>query len=60
MIKIKQKQILHLGCGFNKITGSIGVDINPDSAADVIHDLNNFPYPFKDNRFDRIIAENIW
>lgn len=51
--------ILHLGCGEKKVPGSIGVDINSHSAADVIHDLNRFPYPFPANTFNQIIAENI-
>jgi SAM-dependent methyltransferase len=53
------KKILHLGCGMHKKAGSIGVDFNPKSKADIIHDLNKFPYPFKNNQFDLIIAEHI-
>jgi len=55
----RQRSILHLGCGNEKAPGSIGIDHNPRSGADVIHDLNRFPYPFPDNRFDRVIADNI-
>ena len=40
-------KILELGCGTTKIPNAISVDINPFSKADVIHDLNKFPYPFK-------------
>ena len=50
---------LHLGCGMFKIPGSIGIDINKNSHADIIHDLNKFPYPLKANTFEEIIAENI-
>ncbi|MCH7951962.1 class I SAM-dependent methyltransferase [Patescibacteria group bacterium] len=57
--KRAEKQTLHLGCGMSKIPGSTGVDINPESAADITHDLNTFPYPFRDNQFERIVAENI-
>lgn len=52
-------QTLHLGCGMEKTPSSIGVDINPDSTADVIHDLNVFPYPFPANRFTTVVADNI-
>ena len=55
----QKKTILHLGCGPHKIPGSIGVDINKNIGADIIHDLNKFPYPFKKDQFDKIIAENI-
>ena len=54
-----KRQILHLGCGLNKKQGAIGVDINKNSQADIIHDLNKFPYPFTSNKFDLIIAEHI-
>ena len=50
---------MQLGCGMTKHKRAIGVDINPKSAADVIHDLNVFPYPFPNNFFDGILAENI-
>src|SRR3989344_9103927 len=53
------KQVLHLGCGFKKFPGSIGVDINPRSNADIVHDLNKFPYPFKKDRFELVLAEHI-
>jgi SAM-dependent methyltransferase len=53
-------QILDLGCGKNKSAGSVGVDINPDSMADVICDLNKFPYPFEDNHFDSVISKQVF
>ena len=56
---LSKKQILHLGCGQSKKQGSIGIDILKNSQADIIHDLNKFPYPFRSNQFDEIFAENI-
>ncbi len=50
--------ILDLGCGLRKRPGAIGIDVNPRSHADIIHDLNSFPYPFPDNNFDEIICDN--
>lgn len=52
-------KILDFGCGKKKYPGAIGVDRNPDSDADIIHDLNHFPYPFSSNTFDLIICDNI-
>lgn len=51
--------ILDIGCGKRKRPGAIGVDINPESNADVIHDLNEFPYPFGNSSFDEIYADNV-
>jgi SAM-dependent methyltransferase len=50
---------LDLGCGQHRYPGSIGIDINPHSNADVIHDLDVFPYPFEDNFFDLIYCDGI-
>jgi SAM-dependent methyltransferase len=50
---------LDMGCGKKKIPGAIGIDINPNSDADVIHDLNVFPYPFADNVFDEVNCDSI-
>lgn len=47
-------RILDVGCGINKYPGAIGVDRNPASRADVLCDLDRFPYPFRDGSFDEI------
>lgn len=52
-------KVLDLGCGCSKWPGAIGVDVNSNSAADVIHDLNSFPYPFQDSQFDVIRCNSI-
>ena len=51
-------KILDIGCGKEKVPGAIGVDFNTSFSADVIHDLNLFPYPFKDEEFDKIHISN--
>lgn len=53
------KKILDFGCGKRKRANAIGIDRNPRSDADVLHDLNHFPYPFADNTFDEIYCDNI-
>jgi SAM-dependent methyltransferase len=51
--------ILELGCGRNRTAGAVGVDFNPDSAADIIHDLNVFPWPLESDSFDRVICRHV-
>ncbi len=51
-------KILDVGCGTNKFEGAIGLDNNPRTAADVIHDLGEIPYPFADNEFDLIVSNH--
>src|SRR5258708_39625336 len=53
------KKILDVGCGWNKTPGAIGIDSNPKSHADVIHDLGAIPYPFPDNEFDRSVCRHV-
>jgi SAM-dependent methyltransferase len=51
--------VLDIGCGANKIAGAIGMDINPRTSADVIHDLDDLPYPFSDNAFDEVVGRHV-
>ena len=43
---------LDLACGSNKADGFIGVDICKTDAVDVVHDLNQTPWPFEDDSID--------
>ena len=52
-------RILDLGCGKNKVIGSIGLDNVPLDGVDIIHDLLSIPYPLKDNSFDKIYLRNV-
>ncbi|MDO8492462.1 MAG: methyltransferase domain-containing protein [bacterium] len=50
---------LNLGCGEFKKEGFINVDARFDVGAEVVHDLEKFPYPFKDSEFDHIEADHV-
>jgi SAM-dependent methyltransferase len=52
-------RVLDLGCGKRKLPGALGIDVNANSDADVIHDLNAFPYPFDEDAFDRVHCDGI-
>jgi SAM-dependent methyltransferase len=52
-------RILDVGCGINKKAGAIGLDRNPASRADVLADLDHFPYPFRDSSFDALQAVHV-
>jgi SAM-dependent methyltransferase len=52
-------RILDIGCGANKVSGAVGMDINPRTAADVIHDLDDLPYPFETDAFDEVIGRHV-
>ena len=53
------QRTLDVGCGINKFPGAIGIDRNPRSRADVICDLDMFPYPFRDNSFSSLRAIHV-
>jgi SAM-dependent methyltransferase len=52
-------KILDIGCGNRKVAGAVGLDLSPESQADIIHDLNRFPYPLQADEFDRIYCLDV-
>ena len=55
---IKDKK-LNLGSGQFPKQSYVNLDINSNAKADVFHDLNNFPYPFRNNSFSLIEADHV-
>lgn len=51
--------ILDVGCGINKYPGAIGLDRNANTRADLIVDLDRFPWPLRDNSFREIRAIHV-
>ncbi|MGH9728590.1 MAG: class I SAM-dependent methyltransferase [Candidatus Acidiferrales bacterium] len=49
-------RILDVGCGQQKYPGSIGIDMNPDTAADVLCNMDRGRLPFRDDAFDEVRA----
>lgn len=52
-------RILDVGCAPKKYPGSIGVDMNASTAADVICHLDRGALPFRDDSFDQVHAEHL-
>ena len=50
---------LNLGCGKKILEGYVNIDIVALPGVDIVHNLNSIPYPFKDNEFDEIYADNV-
>jgi len=44
--------VLDIGCGRNKLQGSVGIDVGDATDADIRLDLNTDPLPFPDNSVD--------
>lgn len=50
---------LNLGSGRFPKEGYINVDHRADVGADIVQDLNQFPYAFADNEFDLVEADHV-
>ena len=59
LVDSRKPRVLDIGCGINKSAGALGMDVNPRTDADVIHDLNDLPYPFADDEFDEVIGHHV-
>jgi len=55
----EEKIKLNVGCGRDIKKDYVNLDKIKAKGVDVVHELNNFPYPFKDNTFDEIYASQI-
>jgi predicted SAM-dependent methyltransferase len=52
-------QILNLGCGNVYLPQAINLDRTPDTNPDVVHDLNELPWPFRSNQFGEVLAYDV-
>lgn len=50
---------LNLGCGYKKLYDHWNVDIEPRCNPDQVVDLEQTPWPYEDNFFTKITADNI-
>jgi len=51
--------VLNLGCGRKRMDGAINLDRTAETQPDVVHDLNQTPWPFPDNAFRAIYASDV-
>lgn len=49
-----------LGCSKNKTEGLIGIDLDPNSAADIIADLEKNAIPLRENSVDRVVSKHFF
>lgn len=50
---------LNIGSGLDYKKGWINLDYNATYSPDVVHNIDKFPYPFKDGEFDYIYCSHI-
>ena len=50
---------LDIGCSGYKHKGFVGMDIRPEPGVDIVHNLEQFPYPLPDNSCSIILASHV-
>jgi len=53
------KKAIHLGCGDSKLKGAVGVDMLDLKSVDIVHDPDNYPWPFEPNSIDVVVAHSV-
>jgi SAM-dependent methyltransferase len=53
------QDVLNLGCGRKRIEDAVNLDCTTDTNPDMVHDLNQTPWPFPDNQFQTIYASDV-
>lgn len=56
---IPEHKKLNMGCGFKKLEDHWNVDVEPKCNPDQVLDFEVTPWPYEDNFFDKITADNI-
>lgn len=59
LLQDNSKIKLDLGCGENKQNGYVGIDIRKLESVDIVHDIQQVPYPLPDNCCSTILASHI-
>lgn len=63
LIKKKQKTAigfcLDVGCGGHKQEGFLGMDMRKTPCVDIVHDIQQFPWPIPDDSCSRILCSHI-
>src|SRR5260221_267479 len=50
---------LNLGCGQNHLEGYVNIDKAPRAKPDVLHDLEEFPWPFEDSSIEEVVLNHV-
>lgn len=50
---------MNLGCGADRMAGAVNVDVANLPSVDVVHNLDDVPWPLPSARFERIVATDV-
>jgi hypothetical protein len=54
-----RREVLNLGCGHRHVADAVNLDITPATRPDLVHDLNQRPWPLPDNHFREVLAYDL-
>jgi predicted SAM-dependent methyltransferase len=57
--KVQKGYLLDIGCGSNKQPGFIGMDKRALDGVDIVHDLEQFPWPLEDSSCHIVVGHHI-
>ena len=60
LFKVKAGIKLDLGCGENKQSGYVGMDVRKVPGVDIVHDVQKVPYPIPNNSCHTILMSHLW
>ena len=60
LFKSKAAIRLDLGCGQFKQKGFVGLDQYKQTGVDIVHDIQQFPWPVPDNSCFQVLMSHIW
>ena len=52
-------RFLEVGCGSKKAEGAIGMDVFPYPGVDVVHNIDECPWPFEESHFEKVYARHV-
>lgn len=56
---VEGRSRLNLGSGRRYDPTAVNLDLTSDTGPDVVHNLNDFPWPFPDNRFNEVVMRDV-
>jgi hypothetical protein len=55
----EESTVLDLGCGRNKHDGAFGVDARDVPGVDLVHDLDQHPWPLPSNQYTKVYCQDV-
>ena len=50
---------LQIGCGEDQLEGYVNLDLHSDVDPDVVHNIEDTPWPFRSGSFDEVVANHV-